>query len=759
MSKTQAHDPSLEGTASRLLPTLGLLPLIAVGTIAAATPVLAQDGKVQLEEVSLTGGLGAEAATGYRTTMGASPKLTKPLAETPKTIAVITQKEMEERNATSVLEVLRTTPGITLGSGEGGTPMGDRPYVRGYQAATDMMIDGVRNLGRTSQEAFATESVEVAKGPGGTYSGRGATGASINLVSKQAREGETFQHVSTTLGNGQQKRATYDGNFDLGNDLAARVNLMVQDGGVPGRDVLRDDRRGIALALAKRFGASKLSLNLYHSRADSTPDLGVPMANGGYRPEWNGGASFGSGTKEDPWRPTDLAAKEAFFGSALRDYRRVENSTAALKFEHDISATSKLTSTLAWIGSEQSYAASRPTIVEEMTSGRGGVRPNPLWREGENIVQRDLRARESHNRALAFQTALTGEGVTGGIRHNYVVGVELSRERSRGRSATSGSALPPTSLSNPNPYDPVTGSLAFGAWGNEIKTDTRALYAFDTLTLNDRWSVDLGLRYDHFKIDNGTLKRVDDMLNYSAGVVYKAAPNGMFYVSLGTSSNPSGECEGMAGGADGVSACTLTAGSSQLEPERNRSYELGTKWELFDNQLLLSAALFRTEKTNARVADPIDGTAVLAGKSRAEGIELGVAGQINDRWGISAGYTFTDARWLDAGGDGSANGNALQFVGKHGFSLWSTYEVSDGVTLGGGATFTDKRYLTTDNTAILPSQWRVDAMAAFDLADNAALQINVNNIFDERLYDASHVGLFANRAPGRSISAKLDYRF
>jgi len=735
-------------TGSRVLPTLGLLPVIAVSALAAGTPAMAQEATVVLDELRLSGGAGGEAANGYRTTFGSSPKLRQPLAETPKTIAVITQKEMEERNANSVLEVLRTTPGITLGSGEGGTPMGDRPYVRGYQAATDMMIDGVRNLGRTSQEAFATESVEVAKGPGGTYSGRGSTGGSINLVSKQAREGEAFHHLSATVGNASQKRLTYDGNFDFGDGMAARLNLMAQDGGVPGRDVLRDDRRGIALALSKRFGASKVSLNLYHSRADSTPDLGVPMGSTNYRPDENGGIRFGSGTKADPWRPIELAAKDAFYGSALRDYRKVTNSSAQLKFETELSPGLTWTSTLAVIGSEQDYIVSRPTVA----AGAPGT---------PNLVQRDLRSGFRQNSAVAFHSVLTGEAQTGSVKHNYAIGVEVARERMRSRASTGSPAVRQTSVANPDPYLPVTGTpLRWTTWNPFVKTDTSALYVFDSMTLNERWTLDLGLRFDRYEVSDGTRSNIDNMLNHSVGLTYKISPNAMAYFSYGTSTNPSGECAGMAGGADGASACTLSAGNVNLDPEKNRSFELGTKWELYDQRLLLSAAMFRTEKTNARVTDPITGAGVaLAGKSRAQGIELGVAGEINDRWGMSAGYTYTDAKWINSGGSRPDDGNALQFVGKHGFSLWSTYQVTDSVTLGGGATFTDKRYLTTDNTAVLPSHWRFDAMASFHVAQNTSLQINVNNIFDERLYDASHVGLFANRAPGRSITAKLDYRF
>lgn len=738
---------------ARARPTLGLLPLLAV-TAAMGAPAVAQEapatrnGTIILEPITLSGG--NDAATGYAVTEGSSPKLTAPLLDTPKTISVITQRQMEERNATSVVEVLRTTPGITLGSGEGGTPMGDRPFVRGYQAATDMMIDGIRNLGRTSQEAFATETVEVVKGPGGAYSGRGATGGSINLVSKQAREGETFHDLSTTVGNGSHKRLTYDGNMDFGDGMAGRLNLMWQDSDVPGRDVLEDDRYGIAAAFSKSFGSSRVSLNLYHSKTEATPDLGVPMANAFYDPGLNGGRTFGSGTKSDPWLPTELADKSAFYGSALRDYREVENQSAMLRFEHEFSNGFKLDSRLAWIGSEQHYIMTRPSI--DATSGPA------------NQALRDRRAGGKDNSALAFHTALTGDFHTGTVKHDFAVGLEWSREKSRAATSTGTPDVDPTDLTNPNPFDLVTGSpLSWTGWGTPIETDTKALYVFDTLTFNEQWSLNLGLRYDKYEVDDGTRNRKDNMLNYSAGVVYKPAPNGAIYLAIGTSSNPSGECAGMAGNADGITACTLTNNTVNLEPEESKSIELGTKWEVLDNQLLLTAAIFQTEKKNARSYDET-GTPALLGHNRARGFELGAAGQINDRWGLSAGYAFVDAELVDGGFDSDGvpsedDGNYLQFVAKHSFGLWTTYEVDDRWTVGGGATYTSKRYLDSANTSALPSQWRVDLMAAYQVADNAELQFNVNNVLDERLYDASHVGIFANRAPGRSITAKLNYRF
>ncbi|SED41097.1 TonB-dependent siderophore receptor [Rhodobacter sp. 24-YEA-8] len=743
---------SSAGNGLRPMPTLGLLPVLAISaTIAGDAHAQTTDSEHLGTIVLHSGGAQGEAANDYRVTEGSSEKFTQPIVDTPKTITVITQRQMEERNATSVLEVLRTTPGVTLGSGEGGTPMGDRFFIRGYQAATDMMIDGVRNLGRTSSESFNVESVEVVKGPGGAYSGRGATGGSVNLVTKQAQLGESFNTASATVGNGKHKRLSYDGNFDLGQDMALRLNVMAQDSGVPGRDVLEDDRKGIALAFTKGLGASKVSLNLSHDEAHGTPDLGVPMETAGWRTR-NGGPAIST---DNPGRPIEVMPDSAFFGSAYRDFRDVTNQSAMLKFEHEFSETLKWDTTLAWIGSEQHYMMTRPTM-------RGNT----------DQVVRDLRSGAKKNRAVAFQTGLSGSFETGTLTHDFAVGLEYSKEKIGSASLIGTGPLvgsnptPPTvgttPVGSPNPFDPVQyPGYSWGAWGTPIETTTKALYLFDTIHFDPQWSLDLGLRYDKYKVEDDTRSRKDNMLNYSAALVYKPAQNGSVYFAIGTSSNPSGECAGMAGGADGAGACTLTAGSVNLDPEKSKSYELGTKWELFDSRLLVSAALFRTEKKNARVTDPITGVGVaLAGESRAQGIELGVAGQINDQWGVSLGYAYTDAEVIKGGGTTGANdGKQMQFNAKNSFSLWSTYAVNDKLTLGGGATFTDKRWLDAANTMILPSQWRFDAMVAYELTEATVLQVNINNLLDERLYDASHVGIFANRAPGRSVTAKIDYRF
>src|SRR5882757_1208101 len=98
---------------------------------------------------------------GYKTEKASSPKITAPLLDTPKSVTVIPNQVIKESNSTTLVEALRTTPGITFAAGEGGTPAGDRPFIRGYDATSSLFVDNVRDTGSQTRETFDIESIEI----------------------------------------------------------------------------------------------------------------------------------------------------------------------------------------------------------------------------------------------------------------------------------------------------------------------------------------------------------------------------------------------------------------------------------------------------------------------------------------------------------------------------------------------------------------------------------------------------------------------
>lgn len=706
------------------------LALSCVGLIAA--PALAQDegGDVaRLGGVTVTDTAIEES---YDRKEAASVKFTQPLLDTPKSVTVIPREVMEDRGFTSLTDVLRTTPGITLGSGEGGTPMGDRPLVRGYESATDMQIDGVRNVGRFSHEIYNLESVEVVKGPGGALNGRGSTGGSINLVTKTPHEGDAVA-VRGTVGTDETKRITLDINHQLTDDIAVRVNAMGHDANVAGRDAVKVSRWGFAPSIAFGLnGPARATLSYSYLKTDDIPDFGHPFS----------GAGTVSPLKLD---------RHNFYGFADRDFRQTEGHFGSAVLEYDVEEGITLRNSTRLVRTTNEYIVSRPSFNTTTATPETG------------LVAIDFRSANILTEGFLNQTDLRGTFETGGIEHSFIGGVEYSKERQRSRAAWAqapGSATLLQPLADPDPYaafNPLV-KTPLAAPAVPIRHETKAAFLFDTLTLSEQFQINLGLRYDRYEVSDSARAATNDMWNYQAGLVYKPVPNGSIYLSYGTSSNPSGECAGMAGGAEGAGACTLTSNNVNLAPERAKSWELGTKWDLLDEQLSLTVAVFQTKKDNARATDPVTGTVQLIGNNRVRGFEFGVSGNITPEWNIFGGYTYLDARLIDDGA-GDNDGNQIKFIAPHSFSVWSTYKVTPQFDIGGGINYTGKRYVNDANTLTFRPYARLDATIGYAVSDNLDLRLNVQNLTNKLYYDASHVGIFANVAPGRSalLTANLRY--
>jgi len=584
----------------------------------------------------------------------------------------------------------------------------------------------------------------VVKGPGSAYSGRGSTGGSINMVSKQPKAENAFSG-SAAAGADKYRRFTLDANWRISPGIALRVNAMDHEGVTPGRNMAnKAERRGIAPAITFGIdGATQAMLGYYALRADDVPDFGHPFD------------TLGNGTPLVPdakGEPVKVH-RDNFYGINGRDARRNETDQFTLELKHRFGNGMRLRNLTRQGENISQYIVTRPTI--QATGPEAGM------------VNRASRTGNRQAKVFANQTDWQGAFALGDVENSFVVGLEFSKEELRTGATPTIPGASRTDLYNPTPDDPYTGpglssfSKHYNALSN--RTRTQAVYLFNTAHFSPQWELNMGLRYDKYKIvgnDAGTLRNDANLLNYQLGLVYKPASNGSIYVAYGTSSNPSGETAGQAGGADGAAGGTLGGNRPNLDPEKNRSIELGTKWDVLDSKLSLTAAVFRTDKTNQRAADPIlNDTISLIGSNRTTGVELGVAGSVTPRWSLFGGYTYLDPKMRDAGANTAINGNRLKFIAKQSFSLWSTYKITQDFTLGGGAYYMSDRYMNDANTLRVPSYWRFDAMASYRINQHVSLRLNVTNLTDKLIYEGSHVGLFANVAPGRAVrlTANLKY--
>lgn len=696
----------------------------------------------------------AEPGAPYKINQSASVKFTEPLVDTPKTVQTVPKEVLQDKQATSIRELARTTPGVTLGYGEGGAVFGDNLYIRGFKANNDAYIDGIRDPGTTSRETFMVEQVEILKGPSSSVGGRGTTGGAINVVTKKPQD-KNFQHGGVTFGTDRTKRTTVDVNQVFDPTFQVRANGMWQDADVAGRDEVFDDRWGAAFA-AKWTPTRYFSLtaDYYHLDLDQMSDWGVP-----YNNDINA-----------PWPEAGLD-RSNFYGIPERDFQKGEQDIATLTAELELTEDTKLTSKLRRGRTKSRYVVTAP-------GGTDTSDPDPdNWTVGVSY-----KSNHQVTDVLANQTDLRTDFRTGFLRHSVVTGFELSREEvdKRGyEDLVSEDFGAGRASCDVNLFNPVPPGVGTGCWDgvsvpvpsdNPTLTEviTKSIYLLDTVKFSDAFLINGGVRIDNYDIARDGVgstgpfvyERQDTMFNWNAGVVYKPAPNGSLYASVATSTNPMGQEIEAGGGSYGG----LDENGELLDPEKNTAYEIGTKWELFDRKLLVTAALFQTTKENAREDVGPRGATVTddTGEYRIRGIEIGAAGNITEDLSIYAGAVFMDSTVLESANEEDV-GKKLANIAHQSFNILAKYRLTDSFTVGGQATYRGEIMLGSlaENGKALPSSWRFDLLAEWQATENIDVQLNVQNVFDEVIYDSGYRSgsPFVYVAPGRAAYLNVNFKY
>ncbi|PWF46112.1 TonB-dependent receptor [Massilia glaciei] len=724
----------------RLNPTA--TALLAAFAIPAALPQFtsAQAVATTLPEVKVE----AEANNDFapaQSTVGAKAPLA--LRDIAGSVTVINRAVLESQAATSMVEALRNVPGITISTGEGGN-IGDNINLRGFSARTDMFIDGFRDRGQYSRDTFFLEAVEVLKGPSSMLFGRGSTGGVINQVSKKPGL-KASSEASASIGTDDYYRATIDLNRPLSDTSALRVSAMASDIGST-RDVATARHIGVAPSLRLGIGTpTEISLSALIQRNRDLPDYGFPLL------------GTGPGKVAKPIN----APGERFYGfTDDKNNQDVDVLTASVR--HKLSPNVTLSNRTQFSQTETA-ASPTPLSAVTMVAPNSGTpsRDTPL---GQLQAPYSTRDRVASDQTLFNQTDLIIKAVTGGVKHTITAGAEIGRDKFHNDVYT-WAGLGNVNLGAPN-YGPkpATATRTPGAV-TDTSADTLAVYVNDQLELNKQWKLVGGLRWDRFSADYSTKtspaaspvlrSRTDKMLSTRLGAIWQPSDTQSYYVSYGTSFNPSAE------------AMSLTAATEGLSPEKNRSLEAGAKLDLLDGNLTFNTAVFRVEKTDARTLDRATGLTTLDGNIRVQGMELGVVGRITPAWQVLAGYTWLDGKVVssfDRTGSGTAaspylyaQGKTLANTPEHSASLWSTYSVMGNWEAGGGVVYSSDRFVNNFESAQIDGYTRFDATVAYK-QKNYDLRLHLQNVGDQRYFETASAGR-ATPAKGRTIIASVNYRF
>ena len=684
-----------------------------------------------------------------------SPKYTQPLRDTPQTVVVIPEQIYQQQNASSLREVLRNTPGITMSIGEGGsggTSSGDNILIRGFAARNDIYVDGARDVGLVNRDAFNLESVEVAKGPTSVTGGRGVTGGSINLVTKSANL-QNSTNVRVGAGSADYGRAAFDVNRKINNLVAFRLNGVWQDAGYAGRDIARYRTWGLAPSLVVGLSTpTQLTANYSRMKQDNIPDWGIPTL----LPD----TAIARGLTVN-----DLDFSN-FYGIASRDYEKTTSDLATVTVDHRFNRTFSARN-LTRYGKNYRDAVLTPPRPATSAAGQGPGDPgyDPLVPQ---IRRTDTKYQHRDDQIVANQTDLTAKFMTSKVRHSADLGLEVSRDSQPTYAFTdlfTNGRPPVDDLFNPTPNAVYTPALAKTGATTDAHARSAAVYAFDTVKFNDKWEADFGVRWDRVTADYKNVTaptaaapagvttnfgRTDTAVTGRTGIVYKPTEKGSVYAAVSTSFAPS---------FDGTLGLTLAAtgvNSQALAPEKTRNIEAGTKWDLAKN-LQFTAAVFQTEKTNAKTVD-LNGATVLAGDQEVNGVELGLSGNITARWGAFGGISLMNGE-VKSSGIATEVGAQLPYVPKASLNLWSTYQLKNGLTLGGGTNYNSGNYFNqtggflfvaggtlpqtkyVQNAAAvqaLTKYWLFSAMASYPVNRHLTLQVNGTNLGNEKYADRAY---------------------
>ena len=699
----------------------------------------------------LPGEAGPPAAGSFNAGYASSAKMTGPLLDTPQTVNVITNAVIQERNSSNLTEALRNVPGISFNAGENGFASSLNNFsIRGFDSAGNIFVDGVRDSGNYARDTFNVDRVEVIKGAAAD-NGRGGAGGYVNLVTK-APTNDDFVKADLVVsfddyGTDPLVRSTIDVNQSSGT-VAVRLNGMLESGGVMGRDVAEAEAYGVAPSIT--FGMNtdtRVTVAYERLERQDLPDWGVP------------GASI-SGLKS--YNPASAGAKRDAFYGLNTDYDDVQGDRVLARVEHDLSPNFVISNQTVW---NRVSRDARYTI--------------PFSYTAPNFVRTDRNFYDRVNESFSNQTNLAGTFVAGGFRHTISTGVEFSHEESDATrlSPQQGSNLGNggTTLFDPNPGRDTFVTPGIPPQSNSVNIDTVAAYFYDTLKLSRHFDLVGGVRVENYDVEINSVGNASGLSNYSTeettvggkiGLVYKPVREGSLYASYGVSALPPGSYlsnpDISREGDDAFPALATGAGPIELH-----NYEIGVKWDFFNGRLSTTAAAFRTEKKD--MPHMVRGNPTIFYEEQVvQGIELGVAGNLTERWKAFGGLlvldsqrksseAFNRAACADRPGDyGQPNagaclsggelvkttdGDELAFTPNFTATLWTTYDVTKEFTVGGGVQYVSDSWLGRPDDAFrvikngtygkLPDYFLVNVMASYELTENVDLRLNIDNLFDE----------------------------
>jgi catecholate siderophore receptor len=687
---------------------------------------------------------------------------------TPQTITVLTKAAIDDSGSTDLRAILDAQPGITIGTGENGNAFGDRYIIRGQEARSDVFVDGLRDPGMTTRESFAVEQLEISKGPNSTFAGRGSSGGAINAITKQATTAFDFTKLSTGFGDGKYTRATVDANHSFGEKFALRGNALYHYEEVPDRQPADRERKGLALSgLYTPTEKLDIVVDYYGLRAHDLPDLG----------------SYLVGTV-----PDRKPAKNVPAYAQLQDFVDSDVNTGTARLQYRFAPELHVSNLMSYGTSDNSYVTTGARSATTNANDPNGVYTTATLSTHQGYQEVEY---------FANQTSLFYDRQWFGMPHEIVTTLEYTDHsvlngvytvNNSGQNCSTGTSTTLNSFCMFAPDGSVVNGLntlmhrqiTKGTWDSDWQVRTIALSVLDTVDLTPKWTAFAGLRADHFDFDlvtqnintlaQSAFEDSDTLLNGQLGLSYKLGHGAMVYASAASAADINGGESDVGTNSGYGGFIPPPAGSSASpKPERSVNLELGSKWNLFEERLQLTAAVFQVTKSDVMEGNGYDATGSFnSGKNRVRGIELGASGLVTPKLTAQAGAALMSSEVLESATAASVGKRLANFANSS-VSAQLKYQFTEDLAAGGALKYESERFGGQPDAAAavladgqysqpIPDYTVLDLFATYRVNKDLDLRLNVGNVTDEDYYTAVYrSGSFLYKGDARNVRLTFNY--
>ncbi len=674
------------------------LYLAALGT--AVLPAIASaqtastEGRAQEEVVVRGKYLQSERVNALRTPT--------PILDVPQSLSIVTLEQMQRQAFVTIGDLINYTPGVNNSQGEAHR---DAIVFRGIRSTADFYIDGTRDDVQYFRPLYNLEQIEILRGPNALLFGRGGAGGVLNRVTKKGVVGNNFNTFRASMDSFGEYNVQFDSNYSVNEDTAFRFNAYYE-GLDSERDFADGERWGVNPTAKFVLGDSTV-LDVSYEYIDHSQfiDRGIV-----------------TGADGEPVERFD----DIVFGDRELNDATLEAHLFRASLQHEFSDAVK--------GNVSAFYGDYDKLYENFYASAYDEENSP----DEVTLDGYLDTTDRQN--LIFTGNLVGQFDTGSVGHTLLFGAEYidtSSDQDRYNAFWDStqddneifSISRPLNLRNGVGVN-AAGQVVTNDFTADLNDDTRVdleVYSFfiqDEIALTEQFSLVVGARYDNFDIEvfnvpaGETRNRNDDEITPRGGLIYKPRENISLYASYSETFLP----------RSGEQYANINGDADDLDPDEFESREIGMKWD-FESGLSLTMAYFENEQTRADIDNDTGENFEVRGLE-VDGFEVQIEGQLGDNLYVRGGYSYFDG---ETGG-----GDEPRELPENMASIWGVYQLNSQWGFGLGATYQDESLITDGGTAVLPSYTRVDAAVYYELSNNLRMQLNVENLFDERYFPTSH---------------------